>query len=158
MANIVLWSFLLPCVSAFIPGSNPAIRAPAGVKQATVERKSPVLGYEQASSVGGLPDLKSIFGKKSASPAPAKAAPARGRAAPARAQAKGKGKVKEVAPRQKAGLSKQRPYKIGGKTPGPDLFDDGLTTTERRYIKEGKTSALAGAAKQTARFRFGKGF
>jgi len=156
MANIVLWSFLLPCVSAFIPGSNPAIRAPAGVKQATVERKSPVLGYEQASSVGGLPDLKSIFGKKSASPAPAKAAPARGRATPARAQAKGKGKAK--APLPPAGRSKQRRYQIGGKTAGPDLFDDGLTTTERQYIKEGKTSALAGAAKQTARFRFGKGF
>jgi len=54
--------------------------------------------------------------------------------------------------------SKQRSYKLGGKTPGPELYDDGLTTLERKYIVEGKSNALAGAAKLRAMFAGGKGF
>jgi len=54
--------------------------------------------------------------------------------------------------------SKQRSYKIGGKTPGPELYDDGLTELERRLVNEGKTAALAGAAKQRGIFVQGKGF
>jgi hypothetical protein len=54
--------------------------------------------------------------------------------------------------------SKQRAFKFGGPTRGPDLYDDGLTKLERKYIKEGKTNALAGAAKIRALFDSGKGF
>jgi len=54
--------------------------------------------------------------------------------------------------------SKQRSYKFGGKTPGPELYDDGLTALERKYITEGKTAALTGAAKLRALFFGGKGF
>ena len=57
-----------------------------------------------------------------------------------------------------SGESKQRPFKIGGRTPGPELFDDGLSDTERRNIAEGKINALTGAAKQTGQFQSGKGF
>ena len=52
------------------------------------------------------------------------------------------------------GVSKQRPFAFGGRTPGPDLYDDGLTTIERRYIERGQKQALAGAAK--LRFTFTK--
>ena len=58
------------------------------------------------------------------------------------------------------GVSKQRGFKFGGRTPGPELYDDGLTVTERDYIDRGMKQALTGAAK--LRFTFkqqgGKGF
>jgi len=54
--------------------------------------------------------------------------------------------------------SKQRSYKIGGRTPGPELYDDGLTELERKYITEGKFAALTGAARLRAFFAKGTGF
>lgn len=54
--------------------------------------------------------------------------------------------------------SKQRTYKIGGRTSGPEMFDDGLTDLERKLVEEGKTAALAGAAKQRGLFEKGQGF
>jgi hypothetical protein len=54
--------------------------------------------------------------------------------------------------------SKQRSYRLGGKTAGPELYDDGLTALERKYITEGKSKALAGAAKLRSLFVEGKGF
>ena len=54
--------------------------------------------------------------------------------------------------------SKQRPYKIGGKTNGPELYDSGLSATEEAYIQEGKIEALTGAAKLRAKFTYGRGF
>ena len=35
------------------------------------------------------------------------------------------------------GVSKQRPFAFGGRTPGPELYDDGLTVLERNYIDKG---------------------
>ena len=68
---------------------------------------------------------------------------------------------KKFAPKPAApGVSKQRPFAFGGRTPGPELYDDGLTATERRYIERGQKQALTGAAK--LRFTFtkqgGKGY
>ena len=57
-------------------------------------------------------------------------------------------------------LSKQRPFAFGGRTSGPELYDDGLTEVERMYIERGAKQALTGAAK--LRFTFlkqgGKGY
>eukprot|EP00616_Rhizochromulina_sp_CCMP1243_P001966 CAMPEP_0118973250 /NCGR_PEP_ID=MMETSP1173-20130426/9532_1 /TAXON_ID=1034831 /ORGANISM="Rhizochromulina marina cf, Strain CCMP1243" /LENGTH=101 /DNA_ID=CAMNT_0006922869 /DNA_START=56 /DNA_END=361 /DNA_ORIENTATION=+ len=70
---------------------------------------------------------------------------------------KGGNAAKEVAAKEpaKATKSKQRPFKLGGPTPGPELYDDGLSPLERDYIKDGKSAALTGAAK--IRYNFSKG-
>ena len=52
------------------------------------------------------------------------------------------------------GVSKQRGFKFGGRTPGPELYDDGLTVIERDYVERGMKQALTGAAK--LRFTFKK--
>ena len=109
----------------------------------------------------GPPNKRSDFGPQAAPVAPKltrkpkaplpvskKSAP---KAAPSRFSPKGM-----AAP----GVSKQRGFKFGGRTPGPELYDDGLTTIERDYIDRGMKQALTGAAK--LRFTFnkqgGKGF
>ena len=62
---------------------------------------------------------------------------------------------KKFSPKPAApGVSKQRPFAFGGRTPGPELYDDGLTEVERRYIERGAKQALTGAAK--LRFTFSK--
>lgn len=82
-------------------------------------------------------------GKKAVEPAAAPAKPARaarGRAAPAP-----KAAAPKAAPSTRK--SKQRPFRLGGKTPGPELYEDGLTQLERDLIAKGESNALTGAAK-----------
>lgn len=84
--------------------------------------------------------------------APAASAPKK--ASPAAVRKASKFAAKPAAP----GVSKQRPFRFGGRTKGPEIFDDGLTELERKYISEGKSNALTGGAKLRFFFTKGNGF
>merc|ERR1712022_73669 len=94
-----------------------------------------------------------------------KAAPAaKGKAAPAAKKAPAARKGGPFKPVTAAkGVSKQRPFKLGGPTGGKEgvdfVYDDGLTTLERNQIDKGEYNALTGGAKLAYFFRkVGRGF
>ena len=113
-------------------------------------RTAPTCWLLAAFTSSSQAPVKPVLTRKVKGPAPVskKAAP---KAPPSKFSPKG-----VAAP----GVSKQRPFAFGGRTPGPELYDDGLTATERRYIERGQKQALTGAAK--LRFTFtkqgGKGY
>ena len=96
--------------------------------------------------------------RRSASSLTTQAAPAAKKAPPA---ARKGGRFVPVTAAK--GVSKQRPFKLGGPTGGKEgvdfVYDDGLTTLERNQIDKGEYNALTGGAKLAYFFRkVGRGF
>jgi len=145
--------------------SKPATPPPAPKKKFAFEfPKAAKATPAKAPAKAAAPKAKfefPAFGKAAPAKAvPAKAAPkkaARAKApAPVSKKSAPKTVPKKFTPKGIAapGVSKQRPFAFGGRTPGPELYDDGLTEVERRYIERGSKQALTGAAK--LRFTFAK--
>merc|ERR1712054_709883 len=105
-----------------------------------------------ASAGAGAPKKAEAAPKKAAPATKGKAAPAAKKAPPA---ARKGGPFKPVTAAK--GVSKQRPFKLGGPTGGKEgvdfVYDDGLTTLERAQIDKGEYNALTGGAKLAYFFR-----
>ena len=138
------------------PKAAKATPAKAPAKAAAPKAKFEFPAFGKAAPAKAVP-AKAAPKKAARAKAPAPVRAARAKApAPVSKKSAPKTVPKKFTPKGIAapGVSKQRPFAFGGRTPGPELYDDGLTEVERSYIERGSKQALTGAAK--LRFTFAK--